>query len=60
MHSPDWEPRDQLFFTHLFPELTQVDLQTMAITSQCLVEGARRSKEMLAATSPLPAYVAEF
>ena len=28
--------------------------------SQCLVEGARRSKEILTAATPLPAYVAEF
>jgi len=32
----------------------------MATTSQRLVEGARRSKETQAATTPLPAYVAEF
>jgi len=32
----------------------------MAMTSQRLVEGARRSKETLATTSPLPIYVAEF
>jgi len=30
------------------------------MTSQCLVEGARRSKETLTAATPLPAYVAEF
>ena len=29
-------------------------------TSQRLVEGARRSKETQAATTPLPVYVAEF
>jgi len=32
----------------------------MATTSQCLVEGVRRSKEAQAATTLLPAYVAEF
>jgi len=32
----------------------------MAMTSQCLAEGARRSKETHAATAPLPAYVVEF
>jgi len=32
----------------------------MATTSQHLAEGARRSKETWAATTPLPAYVAEF
>jgi len=32
----------------------------MAMTSQCLAEGARCSKETHAATAPLPAYVAEF
>ena len=60
MHSPDWEPGDRLFLICLFPELTQVDLQAMATTFQHLAEGARHSKEMLAATSLLPAYVAEF
>ena len=30
------------------------------MTSQCLVKGARRSKETLAAATPLPAYVTEF
>jgi len=59
-YSPDWEPRDQLFLTHLFPELTQVDLWAAATTSQCLTEGARHSKETLAATTLLPAYVTEF
>ena len=33
MYSPDWEPRDRLFLTHLFPELTQVNLQAAAMTS---------------------------
>jgi len=32
----------------------------MATTFQCLVEGARHSKETLTTTSPLPAYVTEF
>jgi len=32
----------------------------MAMTSQRLAEGAKRSKETLAATSLLPTYVAEF
>jgi len=32
----------------------------MATTSQRLVEGAKRSKETQAATTPLPTYVAEF
>jgi len=32
----------------------------MAMTSQCLAEGARCSKETHAATAPLPAYVVEF
>jgi len=32
----------------------------MATTSQHLVEGARRSVEVQAATTPLPTYVAEF
>jgi len=60
MYSPDWEPRDRLFLTCLFLELTQVDLQAMAMTSQCLAEGARHSKETLAAATPLPTYVTEF
>jgi len=44
----------------LLPELTQTDLRAMATTSQCLAKGARRSKKTRAATTPLPAYVAEF
>jgi len=32
----------------------------MAMTFQRFVEGARRSKETQATTTPLPAYVAEF
>jgi len=60
IYSPDWEPRDRLFLTCLFPELTQVDLWAMATASQCLAEGARCSKEMLAATNPLHAYITEF
>jgi len=59
-YSPDWEPGDRLFLTCLFPELTQVDLQAMAMTSQRLAEGARHSKETLATATPLPVYVVEF
>jgi len=59
-YSPDWELGDQLFLTCLFLELTQVDLQATATTSQRLVERARHSKETLTTTSLLPAYVAEF
>jgi len=59
-YAPDWEPGDRLFLMRLLPELTQTDLQAMAMTSQRLVEGARRSKETQAATTPLPTYVAEF
>jgi len=59
-YSPNWEPRDQLFLTCLFPELTQVNLRAMATTSQHLVKGARHSKETLTAATPLPAYVVEF
>jgi len=33
MYSPNWEPGDQLFLTHLFLELTQVDLRAVATTS---------------------------
>jgi len=44
----------------LFPELTPTDLRAMATTSQRLAEGARRSKETQAITTPLPAYIAEF
>jgi len=51
---------DRLFLTHVFPELTEVDLRVTATTSQRLAEGARRSKETLAAATPLPAYVTEF
>jgi len=58
--SPDWGLRDQLFLTRIFPELTEIDLQATATTSQHLAEGARRSKETLAAATPLPAYVTEF
>ena len=60
MYSPNWEPGDRLFLTCLFLELTQVNLRAMTMTSQRLAEGARRSKEILTATSPLPAYVMEF
>jgi len=59
-YCPDWEPRDRLFLTRVFPELTQADLQAMAMTSQHLAEGTRRSKETYATTAPLPTYVAEF
>jgi len=58
--APDWEPGDRLFLMHLLPELTQTDLRAMATTSQRIVEGARRSKEMQANTALLPAYIAEF
>jgi len=44
----------------LLPELTLTDLRAMATTSQRLAEGARRSKETQATTTPLSAYVAEF
>jgi len=60
MYSPDWEPGDQLFLTRLFLELTQVDLRARAMTSQRLAEGARHSKETLAAATPLPTYFMEF
>jgi len=60
MCSPDWGLGDRLFLTHIFPELTEVDFQATATTSQCLMEGARRSKETLAAATLLPAYVTEF
>ena len=60
MYCPNWEPGDQLFLTHIFPELTQADLQAMAMISQHLVEGARRSKETHATTALLPAYIVEF
>jgi len=59
-YSPDWEPGNRLFLTCLFLELTQVDLQAAATTSQCLAEGARRSKETLATATLLPTYVVEF
>jgi len=56
----DWELGDQLFLTRFFLELTQIDLQAMAMTSQCLMEGARSSKETQATTTLLPAYITEF
>jgi len=59
-YSPNWEPGDRLFLTCLFPELTQVDLWAIAMTSQRFAEEARCSKKTLAATSLLPAYVMEF
>ena len=58
--SPDWGLGDRLFLTRIFLELTEVDLQATATTSQRLTEGARHSKETLAATTPLPAYVMKF
>jgi len=60
MRSPGWGLGDRLFLTRIFPELTEVDLRATATTSQRLAEGARRSKETLAAVTPLPAYVTEF
>ena len=60
MYYPSWEPEDQLVLTHLLPELAQVDLQAMTMTSQCLVEGARHSVETQATTAQLPTYVMEF
>ena len=45
LYAPDWEPGDRLFLTRLLPELTQTNLRAMAMTSQCLAEGARHSKE---------------
>jgi len=58
--SPDWGLGDRLFLTRIFLELTEVDLRATATTSQRLTEGARHSKETLAATTPLPAYVMKF
>jgi len=49
-----------LFLTRLLPEPDQVDLQAMTMTSQRLVEGARRSAETQAAATLLPTYVVEF
>jgi len=60
LYVPNWEPGDWLFLTRLLPEPSQTDFRAMAMTSQHLVEGARCSKETQAATTPLPAYVAEF
>ena len=60
IYSPDWELGDRLFLTCIFLELTEVDLQATAMTSQCLVEGARCSKETLATATLLSAYVTEF
>jgi len=60
MYHPGWEPRDWLFLTYLLPELAQVDLQAMAMTSQHLAEGARRSTETQAIIAQLPTYVMEF
>jgi len=58
--SPDWGLGDRLFLTRIFPELTEVNLQATATTSQHLTEGARCSKETLATATPLPTYVMEF
>jgi len=58
--SLDWRLGDQLFLTCIFSELTEVDLRATATTFQRLAEGARRSKETLAAATPLLAYVTEF
>jgi len=58
--SPDWKLGDRLFLTRIFLELTEVDLRATAMTSQCLVEEARCSKETLAAATLLSAYVTEF
>jgi len=60
MHHPSWELGDRLFLTCLLPEPDQVDLRATATASQHLAEGARRSVEAQDATTPLPAYVAEF
>ena len=59
MHHPSWELRDRLFLIRLLPEPDQVDLQATTTTSQCLVEGARRSAETQATATPLPTYVTE-
>ena len=58
--SPDWGLRNRLFLTHIFPELTEVDLRATAMTSQHLAEGTRCSKEILTAVTLLPTYVTEF
>jgi len=60
MHHPSWELGDRLFLIRLLPEPNQVDLRAMATISQRLIEGARHSAEAQAATTPLPAYIAEF
>jgi len=59
-YGPNWEPGDQLFLMCLLLELTPTNLRAMAMTSQYLVEGARRSKETQAATTLLPTYITEF
>jgi len=51
-YHPGWELGDRLFLTRLFLELTQADLQAMAMTFQHLVEGARHSKKIQAAATP--------
>ena len=60
MYHPSWELGDQLFLTRLLPEPNQVDLRAMTTTSQCLIEGAKRSAEAQATATLLPAYVMEF
>jgi len=60
MCSSNWGLGDRLFLTHIFLKLTEVDLRATATTSQRLAEGARRSKETLAAATLLPTYVMEF
>jgi len=49
-----------LFLTCLLPEPDQVDLQATTMTSQYLVEGARRSVETQATATLLPAYIVKF
>jgi len=49
-----------LFLTRLLLEPDRVDLRAMTTISQRLAEGARRSTETQATTTPLPAYVTEF
>ena len=59
-YHPDWELGDWLFLICVFSELTKIDLWATATTSQCLMKGARCSKETQAATTPLSAYIVEF
>ena len=60
MYCPDWELGDRLFLTCLFLELTEVNLQATAATSQRLMEGARHSKKTQATTTLLSTYVTKF